>query len=92
ADVQLSPCCCETSCQDEKCGVHAFVLVIIFLLDQFNLDGIWTPREGSVYHGILQLVVYCIYSTSKERPKTQNNMENGMEVAATCKDATGHKP
>ncbi|KAG2615708.1 hypothetical protein PVAP13_3NG041880 [Panicum virgatum] len=42
--------------------------------------------------GILQLVVYCIYSRSKERPKTQNNMGNDMEVATGCKDTTERKP
>jgi hypothetical protein len=46
-----TPTIAEPSCKDEKCWVHAFLFVIIFLLNQFNLDAIWTPREGSLYHG-----------------------------------------
>ncbi|TKW24876.1 hypothetical protein SEVIR_3G078400v4 [Setaria viridis] len=51
---------------------------------------ITSPNCVGCATGILQLVVYCIYR-SKDRPKTQNNMENDMEVATSCKDATGHK-
>ncbi|CAL5097577.1 unnamed protein product [Urochloa decumbens] len=53
---------------------------------------ITSPNCVGCATGILQLVVYCIYSRSKESPKTQKNMENGMEVATSCKEATGHKP
>ncbi|CAL4910866.1 unnamed protein product [Urochloa decumbens] len=52
---------------------------------------ITSPNCVGCATGILQLVVYCIYR-SKEIPKTQKNIENSMEVATTCKDATGHKP
>jgi hypothetical protein len=42
----------ETSYKDEKCGVHAFLLVPVLLLNQFNLDVIWHPRKGSLSHGM----------------------------------------
>ncbi|XP_066367590.1 uncharacterized protein [Miscanthus floridulus] len=48
--LQLSACSCETSYQDKKCGVHAFLLVVVLLLSQLNLDDLWNPWKRSLYH------------------------------------------
>uniref|UniRef100_A0A0A9AT22 Bidirectional sugar transporter SWEET n=1 Tax=Arundo donax TaxID=35708 RepID=A0A0A9AT22_ARUDO len=55
---------------------------------------ITSPNAVGCFTGILQLVVYCIYSRCKKPPKTFNDMEQAKdtEVATSREDANGCKP
>ncbi|KAL6864876.1 hypothetical protein ACP4OV_016027 [Aristida adscensionis] len=52
-----------------------------------------SPNCVGCVTGILQLVVYCIYSRCKEPPKTLNDIKqaNDIEVAASTEDTNGCK-
>ncbi|CAN6344872.1 unnamed protein product [Urochloa humidicola] len=55
---------------------------------------IMAPNGVGCLTGILQLVVYCIYSRCKEPPKMLSSVEriNDLEVATSHGDANGCKP
>ena len=132
------PIIAERSYEDKECGVHAFLPVIVFLINQFYLDAVWNPRKGSLSYGqyaiwiycqqlgssafalhhchqaellinlfclkapngagcltgILQLVVYCIYSRRNKPAKPVNDIElvNDLDVATSREDTNGCKP
>ncbi|KAM0903376.1 hypothetical protein ACQ4PT_018626 [Festuca glaucescens] len=52
------------------------------------------PSAIGCLMGILQLVVYCIYSKCKEAPKTNPDIERAdvMKVSASEEDTKGQKP
>ncbi|CAL5097586.1 unnamed protein product [Urochloa decumbens] len=56
---------------------------------------ITVPNSVGCLTGILQLVVYCIYSRCKDPPKTHDDIEkviSELEVAASLEDTNGCKP
>ncbi|CAL4910877.1 unnamed protein product [Urochloa decumbens] len=57
---------------------------------------ITAPNSVGCLTGILQLVVYCIYSRCKDPPKTHNDIEQVISkleaAAATLEDTNGCKP
>ncbi|CAL4896264.1 unnamed protein product [Urochloa decumbens] len=56
---------------------------------------ITAPNSVGCLTGILQLVVYCIYSRCKDPPKTHDDIEkviSELEVAASLEDTNGCKP